>query len=231
MRINTQTMEKHQCKLCLKIFTNGNALGGHMRSHMLPHSSPPSPPSSSSENEADWSRKVTKHTFRRRRSKRIRRPEEQSSVSSISNTSPEEHVAFCLMMLSRDTWSDMEDIESKSSTRSEFRCETCDKVFKSYQALGGHKASHKKMKLNQGDNDHKTKIVLSENNKVHECDVCFKVFGSGQALGGHKRSHVNVGKHKINLIDLNLPAPIDEDDDDGGSQFEASVVSDGEFVN
>nr|GEU76676.1 hypothetical protein [Tanacetum cinerariifolium] len=100
-------------------------------------------------------------------------------------------------------------------------------------ASSGHKASHKKMKLNHGDNDHKTKIVLSGDIKVHECDVCFKVFGSGQALGGHKRSHVNVGKPKINLIDLNLPAPIDEEynDDDAGSQFEASVVSDGEFDN
>nr|GEY04439.1 zinc finger protein ZAT1-like [Tanacetum cinerariifolium] len=160
-RINTQTMDKHQCKLCLKIFTNGKALGGHMRSHMLHHSSPPSPPSSSSENDADWSRKVTKHTFRQRRSKRIRRPEEQSSLSSISNTSPEEDVAFCLMLLSRDTWSDMDDIESKNSTRSKFRCKTC--VFHKFSMVRnrGHKASHKKMKLNHGDNDHKTKIVLS----------------------------------------------------------------------
>ncbi|GJZ84096.1 zinc finger protein ZAT9-like protein [Tanacetum coccineum] len=130
-------------------------------------------------------------------------------MSSISNTSPEEDAAFCLMLLSRDTWSDMHDIKSKNSTRSKFRCETCDKVFKSYQALGGHKASHR-VELNH-------------------------VFGSGQALGGHKRSHVNVGKPKINLIDLNLPTPIDEDtnynDDDAGSQFEAFVVSDGEFVN
>ncbi|GJV11625.1 zinc finger protein ZAT4-like protein [Tanacetum coccineum] len=123
-------------------------------------------------------------------------------MSSISNTSPEEDAAFCLMLLSRDTWSDMHDIKSKNSTR-----------------IGI-----------MDDNDHKTKIVLSGDIKVHECDVCFKVFGSGQALGGHKRSHVNVGKPKINLIDLNLPTPIDEDtnynDDDAGSQFEASVRGD-----
>ncbi|GJV26040.1 zinc finger protein ZAT9-like protein [Tanacetum coccineum] len=156
-------------------------------------------------------------------------------MSSISNTSPEEDAAFCLMLLSRDTWSDMHDIKSKNSTRSKFRCETCDKVFKSYKALGGHKEVTEMKSWNHGENDHKTKIVLSGDIKVHECDVCFKVFGSGQALGGHKRSHVNVGKPKINLIDLNLPTPIDEDtnynDDDAGSQFEASVVSDGEFVN
>ncbi|KAF2325466.1 hypothetical protein GH714_028963 [Hevea brasiliensis] len=61
--------------------------------------------------------------------------------------------------------------------------------------------------------------------KVHECPFCFKVFRSGQALGGHKRSHfvggaedrtvvINQEVPKISmpgLIDLNLPAPMEED--------------------
>ncbi|KAJ9174184.1 hypothetical protein P3X46_017239 [Hevea brasiliensis] len=61
--------------------------------------------------------------------------------------------------------------------------------------------------------------------KVHECPFCFKVFRSGQALGGHKRSHFVGGAEDRNmvinqevpeismsgLIDLNLPAPMEED--------------------
>ncbi|CAH8253502.1 unnamed protein product [Arabidopsis lyrata] len=60
-------------------------------------------------------------------------------------------------------------------------------------------------------------------NKGHECPICFRVFKSGQALGGHKRSHfignqehrTLVIQHQVShemhtLIDLNLPAPIDE---------------------
>ncbi|ESQ34290.1 hypothetical protein EUTSA_v10009600mg [Eutrema salsugineum] len=59
--------------------------------------------------------------------------------------------------------------------------------------------------------------------KGHECPICFRVFKSGQALGGHKRSHfignqehrTLVIQHQVahemhTLIDLNLPAPIDE---------------------
>ncbi|XP_021612233.1 uncharacterized protein LOC110614857 [Manihot esculenta] len=61
--------------------------------------------------------------------------------------------------------------------------------------------------------------------KVHECPFCLKVFRSGQALGGHKRSHfvggaedrtvvINQEVSEISmpgLIDLNLPAPAEED--------------------
>ncbi|KAJ0257790.1 C2H2-like zinc finger protein [Hirschfeldia incana] len=61
--------------------------------------------------------------------------------------------------------------------------------------------------------------------KGHECPICFRVFKSGQALGGHKRSHFigsqdhrtlviqqhhQVAHEMHTLIDLNLPAPIDE---------------------
>ncbi|XP_010532588.1 PREDICTED: uncharacterized protein LOC104808577 [Tarenaya hassleriana] len=59
--------------------------------------------------------------------------------------------------------------------------------------------------------------------KGHECPICFRVFKSGQALGGHKRSHF-IGSHENStvvirqevtemhhtMIDLNLPAPVDE---------------------
>lgn len=392
-------MEKHKCRLCFKNFSNGRALGGHMRSHMLnlpipqriqeeeeerehrPHhqqlsfeietesaSSPSSSTSPSEEDDEEKSlfyglRENPKRSIRlvdpefsfgvvdasaaaaaaasasasvvlqdresetessknptRRRSKRTRKLEQQhrqeldiikklklnkskntiessswghepEPVSSISDTTTEEDVAYCLMMLSRDKWKrkekqqqhhhdlimfrqqdDDEDedeeaeksmdetdeseefksFNNKNRSRGKYKCETCKKVFKSYQALGGHRASHKKIKFytpvqeteldqeNAGASINPASPPLSVK-KVHECPVCFRVFSSGQALGGHKRTHVTglvastsarsasaSTKLGENLIDLNLPAPIDDDDI---SQIELSAVSDAEFVN
>ncbi|KAK9278817.1 hypothetical protein L1049_028396 [Liquidambar formosana] len=159
------------------------------------------------------------------------------------------------------------EIGRSSHKRSKFECTTCNKVFHSYQALGGHRASHKKIKgcfasrIESSENSIETevspdqttdsKLIKSCNNdnpidhdlpsgypekpemankskksKGHECPICFKVFSSGQALGGHKRSHlVGTSETKTNqtvvtqkpvseirdLLDLNLPAPNEED--------------------
>uniref|UniRef100_A0A7N0UF95 C2H2-type domain-containing protein n=1 Tax=Kalanchoe fedtschenkoi TaxID=63787 RepID=A0A7N0UF95_KALFE len=65
----------------------------------------------------------------------------------------------------------------------------------------------------------------------HECLICFKVFRSGQALGGHRRVHLAEespeesksgevaanfkpnGAHIHHFIDLNLPAPVEDEED------------------
>ncbi|KAK9742778.1 hypothetical protein RND81_03G196800 [Saponaria officinalis] len=297
-------MEKHRCNICYRSFSNGRALGGHMRSHVM--ESQPGPVSSSSpqlsslslgfepeegeivsvndrESETDSYKTVT-----RRRSKRSRKPSsslvqfhvqqhyklmcddfngycnsyddvDQQLGSSVSDVTSEEDVAFCLMMLSRDKWSGhVDQIECNNvdlscnnscddkntlvkSQRKKYKCDTCNKVFRSYQALGGHRASHKKTRvsiienLKEHDHDVVVGVVKEEEKKIHECPICFRVFASGQALGGHKRSHViksdsvvensvksreivkKFKKEKIvveNLIDLNLPATIDDVDVD-----------------
>ncbi|KAM4075832.1 hypothetical protein ACJW30_12G018900 [Castanea mollissima] len=153
-----------------------------------------------------------------------------------------EEVAMWLLKLSKDKWTkgkekfqqkvetfkEDDDVEeekeedySLSKIRrktTKFRCETCRKVFPSYQALGGHRASHKKIRNSDEDDDNENFVV---DEKVFECPFCFKVFDSGQALGGHKKVHFsNLGNGNANarssarnkLIDLNLPAPVDEDE-------------------
>ncbi|CAL9006721.1 unnamed protein product [Prunus brigantina] len=387
-------MERHKCKLCMRSFSNGRALGGHMRSHMMNLPIPAKPEleeeeevprgrnqdqvqllidelaesasasSSSSEEEDEHGeegeegeegmfyglRENPKRSIRlvdpefsfavdagsvvlqdresetessknptRRRSKRTRKSAmlelhhqyqqhhqklealkkiklknkvisssktdsfEPEPVSSISDATTEEDVAFCLMMLSRDKWKkqdqqhhqqqhqqeqeqdqddeaerSMEDSDESEeqlvkfprtrTTRGKYKCETCNKVFKSYQALGGHRASHKKIKASNPNPIYEHELEQENNagassvaeRKTHECPVCFRVFSSGQALGGHKRSHVtgsaaaaathvkNLNKLGDNLIDLNLPAPVEDDEI---SQIELSAVSDAEFVN
>ncbi|GER44875.1 zinc finger family protein [Striga asiatica] len=187
--------------------------------------------------------------------------EKQSSLSSISDTTPEENVARCLIMLSRDTWtradlefhdSDGEGARNKNWGNSgvgkgikgkvrggKYRCEECGKVFKSYQALGGHRASHKKVRV-EHPRPESNSGSCPKVEKLHECPFCRRIFPSGQALGGHKRSHFvgQVGANSGNVnssspekqivnsavldIDLNMPAPVEDDE---GSQVAVSVVS------
>ncbi|KAG7600007.1 Zinc finger C2H2 superfamily [Arabidopsis suecica] len=84
-----------------------------------------------------------------------------------------------------------------------FECSVCGKGFPSYQALGGHKASHRVKQpqplLENADSGEKTRSkMLSPSGKIHKCDICHVVFPTGQALGGHKRRHYEgvLGGHK-----------------------------------
>ncbi|WOL17196.1 hypothetical protein Cni_G25985 [Canna indica] len=84
-----------------------------------------------------------------------------------------------------------------------YQCNLCFKIFSSYHALGGHKASHNKNKnspeeaadKNGGGGGGGTKReedpVKAATNAEHRCKICDLSFRSGQALGGHQRRHFN----------------------------------------
>ncbi|KAL1553431.1 zinc finger protein ZAT9-like [Salvia divinorum] len=113
-------------------------------------------------------------------------------------------------------------VSREGNSCSKFRCSICKKDFQSYQALGGHRASHKKFKgCCAPRSSLETEDSHSPKSKEHECPICFKVFPSGQALGGHKRSHLITDQAKASLphqtadrafLDLNLPAPTEEEE-------------------
>ncbi|CAL9092986.1 unnamed protein product [Musa textilis] len=322
-------MDRHTCNLCFRRFSNGRALGGHMRSHFIaaaplarPRSHGYSSDSTSSAQPAA-ERAVEEEEMEKevglcyglrmnpRKSFRLVDPEFSSSafvaveaagscdvvqdgesetetetprgqrlptkrpcratappldqpegepVSSVSDATPEEDIALCLMMLSRDSWTaTVEDrpLDNRRPAarsrpparkgRSRYQCSACKKVFRSYQALGGHRASHKRTNgcrpvTEPRINSEADSVNANADAKVHECPLCFRVFSSGQALGSHKRSHLTSSattvagnsplaappppcsppstspvpgatKHGGNfgLIDLNLPAPEDDD--------------------
>ncbi|CAI0413250.1 unnamed protein product [Linum tenue] len=176
---------------------------------------------------------------------------EQEPVSSVSDASPEEDVAMCLVMLSRDVnWKrrfsyESDEIEegegektenggeiekgSSSSGRNrgkKLKCEKCMKQFRSSQALGSHRRI---CSLNGMGNN---VVAAAAAERIFQCPYCYKVFGSGQALGGHKRSHLTGGgsypspsaaaKIDKNYSFLDLNLPAPVEDD----EFSASVVSD-----
>ncbi|XP_020591170.1 zinc finger protein ZAT9-like [Phalaenopsis equestris] len=126
---------------------------------------------------------------------------------------------------------DSESGKQSSCNRKRYGCNICNKSFDSYQALGGHRTSHSKVrgefkKLINQNHDSQTVKKLPKNFGNHVCNICAKNFPSGQALGGHKRSHSiaaaavvvssadNTAAHphptpmevEPNSIDLNLPA-------------------------
>ncbi|CAN7057538.1 hypothetical protein IGI04_015317 [Brassica rapa subsp. trilocularis] len=83
----------------------------------------------------------------------------------------------------------VKQIESTGSkiNGNRFECKTCNRKFDSFQALGGHRASHKKPKLMSVEQE-QAKHRNNEND-VHKCSICGQMFGTGQALGGHIRRH------------------------------------------
>ncbi|MED6127263.1 hypothetical protein PIB30_086458 [Stylosanthes scabra] len=96
-------------------------------------------------------------------------------------------LASSLMLLSSAT-------EFKNSDSEKFECKTCGRKFASFQALGGHRTSHKRQKL--GDEEQlkseEAKNPLSLGNRkprMHECSICGMEFSLGQQLGGHMRKH------------------------------------------
>ncbi|XP_058739364.1 zinc finger protein ZAT11-like [Vicia villosa] len=99
-------------------------------------------------------------------------------------------MANCLMLLSRGS-EQFEATYSSTITSNDrvFECKTCNRQFSSFQALGGHRASHKKPRLMMGDNIDGQLLHTPPKPKSHECSICGLEFAIGQALGGHMRRH------------------------------------------
>ncbi|KAG6591417.1 Zinc finger protein ZAT10, partial [Cucurbita argyrosperma subsp. sororia] len=131
----------------------------------------------------------------------------------------EEYLALCLIMLARGGATPTADPDHRleyevpipaqpiSVVKLSYKCSVCNKAFSSYQALGGHKASHRKSATGEDQSTSSTTTTTTTSatatasvggGKSHECSICHKSFPTGQALGGHKRCHYDGGINNNN---------------------------------
>ncbi|XP_031249501.1 zinc finger protein ZAT5-like [Pistacia vera] len=138
---------------------------------------------------------------------------------TTTSTEEEEDMANCLILLAQGRNFNKKLYSDHQQPVENYQCKTCNRCFPSFQALGGHRASHKKPKVVNNVNEEKKSLLVIEEdddhfshmsttlslqisnraslcatnkvkaNKVHECSICGAEFSSGQALGGHMRRH------------------------------------------
>ncbi|KAJ4824992.1 hypothetical protein Tsubulata_014369 [Turnera subulata] len=143
---------------------------------------------------------------KRKRSKRPRSDFESPATE-------EEYLALCLVMLARGGGPSVKEtapapppeLPQPPALSLSYKCSVCNKAFPSYQALGGHKASHRKSTSdaaaaapsaadnNPSTSNSSTTVGTATSGRTHECSICHKCFPTGQALGGHKRCHYEGG--------------------------------------
>ncbi|KAI3967949.1 hypothetical protein MKW92_043991 [Papaver armeniacum] len=204
----------HGCSICGLKFPIGQALGGHMRKHraaMIESSSTTATAETTTTGLSSSSSDNTNISFQEKRLPHVPVLKRSSSGRRVlimmsnkrSRGEIEESMAAtmakCLMILSRDRgeidYQSMiqQKIMPSSIQGRVYECKTCDKQFPSFQALGGHRASHKKPRLmelySSGDQIINENQQQAKKQKGHECSICGLTFAIGQALGGHMRKH------------------------------------------
>uniref|UniRef100_A0ACD5WTW8 Uncharacterized protein n=1 Tax=Avena sativa TaxID=4498 RepID=A0ACD5WTW8_AVESA len=128
----------------------------------------------------------------------------------ITNMTQDDYVQLCIMALAsaasgggqaaEGQWLQVTPLSTAAPAACElrYRCSVCSKAFPSHQALGGHKASHRKRTATpvlalhisaSSSANETTASSTSSGGGGHKCSVCHRSFATGQALGGHKRCH------------------------------------------
>lgn len=160
----------------------------------------------------------------------LAKEDSETAPMIIGDYHSDHEIAACLLLLANGTadhgastsYDVVQTIENSGSGSGEclFECSSCKKVFRSHQALGGHRASHKNVKgcfaitrstcttsttttttttTTESTEPEEDQTTLfgdkRQQQDQYKCGICFKGFSSGQALGGHIRCHWDIDDH------------------------------------
>ncbi|KAL2487338.1 Zinc finger protein ZAT5 [Abeliophyllum distichum] len=137
-------------------------------------------------------------------------PSSGGFTTTTDDEDEEEDMANCLMLLAKGK--SQKPSEPPAGTRSNvYQCKTCNRCFPSFQALGGHRASHKKSRF--------MNVQYVELNSP-----LVKPWGGHmrrhRPMPNHDRDSLNAKKSRKPLsLDLNLPAAPEDDDDDDHREY------------
>ncbi|KAL9224758.1 hypothetical protein vseg_000767 [Gypsophila vaccaria] len=165
-----------------------------------------------------------------KKKKRTRRPRSDTTQTPPSE---EEYLALCLLMLANgQVGSNGENLQSLGDNEglpAHHKCDVCDKAFSSYQALGGHKTSHRKptTAITIATTTATVAVTTTPSSKAHVCMICNKTFPTGQALGGHKRCHYEGGPNNSKNISTNYINKLKQHGLNCSKSSSAVVSSDG----
>ncbi|KAG6417752.1 hypothetical protein SASPL_119945 [Salvia splendens] len=193
------------CGICGRVFQSQKSLFGHMRCHperdwrgMEPPSTPRDAKSESSEELGFFSGKPWPTCKRGR-------PAVEKEKEKVDEV--EEMFKVAVQVLAR------------GKMEREYRCDTCGKVFKSHEALGGHRASHKKFKMSIINTSTRhlepKKMPRTKKNKMMMTKPDFVTSDPGPS--DHVDSNADSASASGFLIDidLNMSPPEEEVEDKG----------------
>ncbi|XP_015084641.1 zinc finger protein ZAT1-like [Solanum pennellii] len=178
-------MEKHKCKLCSKKFLNGKALGGRMRSHLIPLPLPPKTPPLNPDSGGRSESTLSLCSSENHEDKMV----EEKDFSYELRENPKK--SFRMI--------DPEFLDRESETESEKNTENRRRSKRNHERINEVKeniADFRSLNLYSDDADIAMCLMMlsrdsKSNPKQHQCGICYKVLKTSQALGSHKTIHKN----------------------------------------
>ncbi|MCO5598427.1 hypothetical protein L7F22_052522 [Adiantum nelumboides] len=191
----TVSTVKYQCSTCKKCFNSHQALGGHRASH----------------------RKM-KGCFARMKS--LASYDAQESSEENNTEEPEYNLSFFYKKgkivrrgpsLQEDKGTTCKDLTDKLADKKELKgheCSICHRIFMTGQALGGHKRCHWTGEKASGVSDAASVASSSSTENRQQTSIVLQE----REEWGYRSS---LKSKEADVFDLNLPAPVDEDDEAG----------------
>ncbi|KAI3762676.1 hypothetical protein L1987_53116 [Smallanthus sonchifolius] len=207
------------CKECGKGFQSWKALFGHMKCHSdkVPNTKSTmanSGPKMKKSRSRTSTVTTTSTTNTAPSSVSMNANHTSTSIVSDIYDEQEAKIAMCLIVHSRDEGKldkKMNKLKRTSEfddqNKREFECATCNKSFHSYQVLGGHKASHKKLKgcsalKSVNKNAIKSEPMLDHHHMIN--GSCEKTYDDHQSpsslnLSGSLKNTKVIGTHECSI--------------------------------